>query len=99
MANDEKVSANEILRSAGAEKPVTGGTFLQRTGLILAGCVGTTGVIVTFALVGKWVLCAPVVPVIQPGADQATVKALLDNYRTLQQIALEPSRACLTLLS
>jgi hypothetical protein len=90
MVNHEKVSANEILRSAGAEKPVTGGTFLQRTGLILAGCVGATGAIVTFALVGKWVFCAPVVPVIQPGVDQATVKALLDNYRTLQQIALEP---------
>jgi hypothetical protein len=90
MANDEKVSANEILRSAGAEKPITGGTFLQRTGLILAGCVGATGAIVTFALVGKWVFCAPAAPVIQPGTDQATVKALLDNYRTLQQIALEP---------
>ena len=90
MSTEEKVSASEILRSEGAETPITGGTFLQRTGLILAGCVGATGAIVTFALVAKWVFCAPVVPVIQPGADQATIKALLDNYRTLQQIALEP---------
>jgi hypothetical protein len=90
MAPEEKVSANEILRSEGAENPITGGTFLQRTGLILAGCVGATGAIVTFALVGKWVFYGPAAPVIQPGADQATVKALLENYRLLQQIALEP---------
>ncbi len=90
MATEEKVSASEILQSAGAENPVTGGTFLQRTGLVLAAFVGATGAVVTFALVAKWVFYAPPVPAIQPGTDQAAVKALLDNYRTLQQIALEP---------
>jgi uncharacterized YccA/Bax inhibitor family protein len=90
MPAEETVSANEILRSAGAERPVTGGTFLQRTGLILAGFVGAAGAIVTFALVGKWVFYAPAVPVIQPGADPGVVKAIIENYRTLQQIALEP---------
>ena len=29
-------------------------------------------------------------PVLQPGADPAAVKAILENYKTLQQIALEP---------
>jgi hypothetical protein len=35
MADDEKVSPQEILAAAGADKPVRG-TFLQRTGLTLA---------------------------------------------------------------
>ncbi len=90
MADEQRVSSVEILKSAGADKPVTGGTFLQRTGLILAAFVGATGAIVTLALVGKWVLYAPQVPIIPPTADQAGVKAILDNYKTLQQIALEP---------
>ena len=33
---------------------------------------------------------APPAPVLPAGADQNTVKAILDNYRSLQQIALEP---------
>lgn len=90
MADEQKVSPSEILKAAGADKPVSGGTFLQRTGLILAAFVGGTGAIVILALVGKWVCYAPAVPVIQPGSDQATVKAMLDNYKALQQIALEP---------
>jgi hypothetical protein len=90
MPAEETVSASEILRSAGAEKPVTGGTFLQRTGLILAGFVGATGAVVTFALVAKWIFYAPAVPVIQSGVDPNTAKVLIENYRTLQQVALEP---------
>lgn len=90
MPDQEKVTAGEILRDAGAEKPVTGATFLQRTGLILAGFVGATGAVVTFALVTKWIIYAPPVPVIPPGTDAAASKAILDNYHTLQQIAPEP---------
>lgn len=90
MADEQRVSPSEILKAAGADKPVSGGTFLQRTGLILAAFVGGTAAIVILALVGKWVCYAPAVPVIQPGADQATVKAMLDNFKALQQIALEP---------
>jgi hypothetical protein len=93
MENDQKVSPEEILRSAGADKPVSEGTFLQRTGLILAAFVGATGAFVIIALVCKWVFYAPAVPVIQPGTEQTTAKAILDNYRTLQQIALEPLTA------
>jgi hypothetical protein len=90
MPGEQKVSASEILAAAGAEKPVTGGTFLQRTGLILAGCVGVLAALVIFALVGKWMWSAPPQPMIPPGADAATVKAILDNYKALQQITLEP---------
>jgi hypothetical protein len=90
MPDEAKFTANDILQSAGAEQPATGGTFLQRTGLILAAFVGATGAIVTFALVAKWIFYAPAAPVIPPGAEAATVKAILDNYRTLQQIALDP---------
>jgi hypothetical protein len=90
MANQEKVSPNDILKAAGADKPVTEGTFLQRTGLLLAGFVGGISAIVILALIGKWIFYAPKLPAIPSNADQATVKAMLDNYRALQQIALEP---------
>ena len=90
MAGEQIVSASDILKAAGADKPVTKGTFLQRTGLVLAASVGATGAIVTLALVVKWVCYAPALPVIQPGADVATTKAALDNFKTLQQVALEP---------
>ncbi len=90
MADQQTVSAVEILKEAGAEKPITEGTFLQRTGLILAACVGGTSVIVILALVGKWICYAPKLPVIPIGADQAAVKAMLENHKLLQQIALEP---------
>ena len=66
------------------------GTFLQRTGLLLAGSVGLTAALVTLALVVKWLISAPSVPVIPPNTDEAKIKIILDNYKTLQQIALEP---------
>jgi hypothetical protein len=90
MPDEQKVSASDILKAAGADKPVTEGTFLQRTGLILAGCVGGVAAVVILALVGKWIFYAPTLPVPQAGADPAAVKAMLENYKTLQQIALEP---------
>jgi len=90
MSDEQIVSASDILKAAGADKPVTEGTFLQRTGLILAGCVGGVAAVVILALVGKWVFYAPKLPVLQPGADPTAVKAMLENYKTLQQIALEP---------
>jgi len=90
MPDEQIVSASDILKAAGADKPVTEGTFLQRTGLILAGCVGGITAVVTLALVGKWIFYAPKLPVLQPSADPAAVKAMLENYKTLQQFALEP---------
>jgi hypothetical protein len=59
MPDEQIVSASDILKAAGADKPVTEGTFLQRTGLILAGCVGGVAAVVILALVGKWVFYAP----------------------------------------
>jgi len=90
MTEREKVSPGEILHSAGADKPVTGGTWLQRTGVVLAGCVGALGAIVTIALIVKWIFMAPQPPTIPTGADVNTAKAILENYKTLQQIVLEP---------
>jgi hypothetical protein len=90
MADEQLVLPADVLRTMGAEKPVTGGTFLQRTGLTLAACVGTLSGVVILALIGRWMVYAPQVPVIPPGTDPATVKAILDNYKTLQQTALEP---------
>jgi len=100
MPIEQKVSAIDILKATGAEHPVTGGTFLQRTGLILAGFVGGVSAVVILALVGKWITYAPPLPAllaIPPGSDPAAVKAILDNnkailenYKTLQQVSLEP---------
>jgi hypothetical protein len=90
MADDQTFSPAEILKSAGADKPVSEGTYLQRTGLLLAAGVGALGGAIMLALVGKWFWYAPAIPVIPPSADPATVKAILENYKTLQQTALEP---------
>ena len=90
MAEQEKVSANEVLLSAGAEKPVTGGTWLQRTGVLLAGGVGALGTIVTLALIAGWMFISPRPPVIPAGVDVDTAKTMIENYKSLQQVALEP---------
>jgi hypothetical protein len=89
MPADQIVSSQEILAAAGADKPVKG-TFLQRTGFVLAGCVGALAIVVTLAILGRWLFSLPAPPVIPSGADAATAKAILENYRTLQQIVTEP---------
>jgi hypothetical protein len=86
----ERISPNEILREAGAERPVSEGTFLERTGLRLAAGVGLLATVVTLAVVVKWSFCAPSAPVIPANADPASIKSILENYKTLQQITLEP---------
>jgi len=90
MPEEQKVSPSEILASAGAKGPVKGGTFLQRTGLILAACVGALGSLVILLLVGKWMCSGPALPTIPPGTDANAAKTILDNYKALQQITLEP---------
>jgi hypothetical protein len=84
------VSADQILAAAGADKPVTAPTYLQRTGLLLATSVGALAGVVTLLLVSKWMYAAPAVPIIPVGSDPATVKLILENFKTLQQLALEP---------
>jgi hypothetical protein len=93
MADREKVTSTDILHEEGADSPVTGGTWLQRTGAVLAACVGTLAAIVTIALVGKWMCVAPQLPAVPPGTDINTAKAILENYKSLQQVALEPYTA------
>ena len=46
MGEEQNVSASEVLTALGADKPVTGGTFVQRTGLLVAAAVGALGAIV-----------------------------------------------------
>jgi len=90
MAERERVSPENVLLSAGAEKPVKEGTYLQRTGLRLALCVGALASFVIVALVIKWICVAPAIPAILPGTDPGTAKAIVENYKSIQQVALEP---------
>jgi hypothetical protein len=94
MPDEQIVSASDILKAAGADKPVTEGTFLQRTGLILAGCVGGVAAFVILALVAKWVFYAPKLPVLQLGADPAAVKAMLETTRPCSKSRWSRSPPC-----
>jgi hypothetical protein len=90
MPQPETVSSDEILRAAGAEHPVTEGTFLQKTGLLLAASVGALATLVTVALVIKWIWYAPAIPAISADMDHEKVRALIENYKQLQQVTVEP---------
>ena len=90
MAQEDRVSPNEILAAAGAEKPVTGGTFLQRTGFVLAICVGTLGAVVILTLLVGCLYSLPHPPVIPPNSNSDVAKSILGNYGDLQKAALEP---------
>jgi hypothetical protein len=85
----EKVTSEDVLRAGGAEHPVTEGTFLQKTGLYLAASVGALATLVTVALVIKWICYAPAVPAIPADMDRDKARILIENYKQLQQIALE----------
>ena len=90
MPTRETVSPEDILREAHAERPVREGTYLQRTGLRLAASVGSLGSIVMLALVAKWVFWAPSLPTLPPDLDPDKAKAIVENYKNLQQAALLP---------
>ena len=90
MPEPEVVSADAVLRAAGAEHPVKGGTFLQRTGLLLATADGALATVVTIVLVVKWSCYAPSIPAIPNDLDHDKARALIENYKLLQQTALEP---------
>ena len=70
MPELQTVSSDEVLRAAGAEHPVKEGTFLQKTGLLLAAGVGALACVVTLALVIKWIWYAPSLPTIPPDMDR-----------------------------
>jgi hypothetical protein len=84
------VSSDDVLRAAGAEQPVTEGAFLQRTGLLLAASVGSVATLVTIALVVKWIWYALVLPTIPADLDREKARVLIENYKQLQQVTLEP---------
>ena len=90
MPDREIVSPAEVLRVGRAEHQVKGGTFLQRTGLLLAASVGAFASVVTLALVIKWVWYAPSIPNIPSDLDREKARVLIENYKLLQQAALEP---------
>jgi hypothetical protein len=90
MPNPEMVSADDVLRAAGAERPVKEGTFLQRTGLVLATSVGALASLVTLGLVIAWIIFTPLVPAIPNDMDPGKAKAVIENYKELQQASLQP---------
>lgn len=90
MTDPQTVSADDVLRAGGAEHPVKEGTFLQRTGLLLAASVGAIACLVILALVIKWTWYAPTIPTIPPDMDREKARILIENYRQLQQATLEP---------
>jgi len=90
MPDPELVEPSEVLRVGGAEQPVKEGTFLQRTGLVLAASVGALASAVTLALVVKWAFYAPPTPSIPSGMDAAQARTLIENYKLLEQATLEP---------
>lgn len=90
MPNPEMVSADEVLRAGGAEQPVKEGTFLQRTGLVLATCVGALASVVILVLLIAWIVYLPKLPVVPNDLDAEKAKAIIENYRQLQQAAVQP---------
>jgi hypothetical protein len=90
MPGLETVSADDVLRAGGAERPVKEGTFLQRTGLVLATSVGALASVVTLVLVLAWIVYAPRVPVIPNDLDAEKAKAVIENYKQLQQASMQP---------
>jgi hypothetical protein len=90
MSSPEMVSADEVLRAGGAERPVKEGTFLQRTGLVLATSVGALASLVTLGLILAWIVSAPRVPAIPGDMDPEKAKVIIENYKQLQQASLQP---------
>jgi hypothetical protein len=90
MPEPELISSDEVLREAGAERPVTEGTFLQKTGLQLATGIGAVATVVTVALVIKWIIYAPTIPTIPIDMDREKARVAIENYKQLQSVVLEP---------
>ena len=91
MPDLEVVPAKEVLLEAGgAKEQVRLGTFLQRSGLALAFSVGSLATVVTLALIIKWICYAPAIPQIAVDMDREKARLVVENYKQLQVIVLEP---------
>ena len=90
MPSPEMVSADDVLRASGAERPVKEGTFLQRTGLVLATSVGALVTFVTLGLILAWIINAPRVPAMPNDIAPEKAKVLIEDYQALQQASLQP---------
>jgi hypothetical protein len=60
---------------------------------LLAAGVGALTCVVTLALVIKWIGYAPPVPTIPLDLDREKARLLIENYRQLQQVTLDPFTA------
>ncbi len=56
----------------------------------MAGSVGCLATVVTLALIIKWICYAPSIPAISAEVDHEKARALIENYKQLQQVTLEP---------
>src|SRR5882762_11237731 len=61
----------------------------QVTGVLLAGAVGALASVITLALIVKWVCYAPSMPTIPNDLDREKARVVIENYKLLQQAALE----------
>jgi len=90
MPDLEVVPVKDVLLEAGAKGQVRLGTFLQRSGMALAASVGALASVVTLALIVKWICYAPTIPLIAADMDREKARLVIENYKQLQQIVLEP---------
>ncbi len=90
MPDLEVVPVKDVLLEAGAKGQVRLGTFLQRSGMALAASVGALASVVTLALIVKWICYAPMIPLIAADMDREKARLVIENYKQLQQIVLEP---------
>jgi hypothetical protein len=58
--------------------------------LLLAASVGALDSAVTLALVIRWICYAPAIPTIPLDMDREKARVLIENYKQLQQVTLEP---------
>jgi len=85
MPNPEMVSADDVLRAGGAERPVRGGTFLQRTGLVLATSVGALASLVILGLILAWIISGPRVPGVPSDMDPGKAKAIIEITKSFSK--------------
>jgi hypothetical protein len=86
MEESVKVPAEEVLRSSGSVRPHN---YLQLAGVNLAIAVGSVGAVVILALITKWWITYPSAPTLPVGIEPDKAKALIENYRQLQEVSVE----------
>jgi hypothetical protein len=86
MPEVPRVGPQDILPEGSSKVALS---HLQRVGLrgtVVVGCIGTA--VICFLLV-RWAWISPPVPVIPPGTDATIAKAMIENYKSLHDVALD----------